>query len=78
VDPRAGLDAVVKRKIPSRQESNPRTPIIQPVVQRYAAELTRFFFPFDNVSIPFVKVTLCNCFTELYTREYPKVAGLAA
>jgi hypothetical protein len=31
---RAVLDAVVKRKIPSlRRESNPRTPIIQPVAQ---------------------------------------------
>jgi hypothetical protein len=30
------MDAVVKRKIPSpRRESNPRTQIIQPVVQRY-------------------------------------------
>jgi hypothetical protein len=32
VGPKAVLDAVVKRKIPSpRRESNPRTPIIQPV-----------------------------------------------
>jgi hypothetical protein len=31
VDPRVGLDAVVKRKIPSsHRESNPRTPIVQP------------------------------------------------
>jgi hypothetical protein len=36
VGPRAVLDAVVKRKIPNlRRESNPRTPIIQPVAQRY-------------------------------------------
>jgi hypothetical protein len=36
VDPRAVLDAVVKRKIPSpRRESNPSTPIVQPVAQRY-------------------------------------------
>jgi hypothetical protein len=36
VGPRAVLDAVVKRKIPSPpQESNPRTSIVQPVVQRY-------------------------------------------
>jgi hypothetical protein len=36
VGPRAVLDAVTKRKIPSpRRESNPRTPITQPVVQRY-------------------------------------------
>jgi hypothetical protein len=32
VGPRAVLDAVVKRRIPSpRRESNPRTPIVQPV-----------------------------------------------
>jgi hypothetical protein len=36
VGPRAVLDAVVKRKIPSpRRESNPRTSIVQPVTQRY-------------------------------------------
>jgi hypothetical protein len=36
VGPRAVLDAVVKRKIHSpRRESNPRTPIVQPVAQRY-------------------------------------------
>jgi hypothetical protein len=36
VGTRAVLDAVVKRKIPSlRQESNPRTPIIQQEAQRY-------------------------------------------
>jgi hypothetical protein len=36
VGPRAILDTVVKRKIPSpRRESNPRTPIVRPVAQRY-------------------------------------------
>jgi hypothetical protein len=36
VGPRTVLNAVVKRKIPSpRRESNPRTPIVQPVAQRY-------------------------------------------
>jgi hypothetical protein len=36
VGPRAILDAVVKRKIPSpRRESNRRTPIVQPVAKRY-------------------------------------------
>jgi hypothetical protein len=36
VRPRAVLDTVVKRKILSlRRESNPRTPIIQSVAQRY-------------------------------------------
>jgi len=35
VCPRAILDAVVKIKIPTpRRESNPRTPIVQPVAQR--------------------------------------------
>jgi hypothetical protein len=33
---RAVLEAVVKRKIPSpRQESNPRTLIVQPEIQSY-------------------------------------------
>jgi hypothetical protein len=36
VGPRDVLDAVVKRKIPSpRREPNTRTPIVQPVAQRY-------------------------------------------
>jgi hypothetical protein len=36
VGPRAVLDTVVKRKIPSpRRESNPRTPIVQPVAKRH-------------------------------------------
>jgi hypothetical protein len=36
VGPRAVLDAVVKRKIPSpRRKWNPRAPIVQPIAQRY-------------------------------------------
>jgi hypothetical protein len=36
VGPRAVLDAVVKRKIPSpRRETKPRTSIVQPAAQRY-------------------------------------------
>jgi hypothetical protein len=36
IDPRAVLDTVVKRKIPSpSRASNPRTSIVQPVAQRY-------------------------------------------
>jgi hypothetical protein len=36
VDLRVVLDEVVKRKIPSLcRESNPRTPIVHPVAQRY-------------------------------------------
>jgi hypothetical protein len=34
--PRAVMDVLVKRKIPSpRRESNPRTQIVQPIAQRY-------------------------------------------
>jgi hypothetical protein len=36
MDPGVVLEAAVKREIPSlRRESNPRTPIVQPVAQRY-------------------------------------------
>jgi hypothetical protein len=42
VGPRAGLDVVVKRKIPSPcRDSNP--PIMQSVAQSYTAELSRQF-----------------------------------
>jgi hypothetical protein len=35
-EPQSVLGAVVKRKIPSpRRESNLRTPIVQPIAQRY-------------------------------------------
>jgi hypothetical protein len=40
VEPRAILEAVVKRKILSpRRKSNPRTPIVQPGAQRYTWEI---------------------------------------
>jgi hypothetical protein len=43
VVPRAVLDAVVKRIIPSpRRELNPRTAIVHPVAQRYTTELSWF------------------------------------
>jgi hypothetical protein len=35
VGPRAILDAVVKKILSPPRESNPRTPIVQPVAQRY-------------------------------------------
>jgi hypothetical protein len=48
--PQAILEAVVKRKIPSpRRESNPRTPIVQPVAQRYTDFLTLFLYYLENV-----------------------------
>jgi hypothetical protein len=43
VGSRAVLDVVVKRKISSpRRESNPRTPIFQPVAQRYTGSPLSF------------------------------------
>jgi hypothetical protein len=49
VGPRAVLDAVVKRKIhnPCR-ESNPRTPIVQPLAQRCTTELSRLLYTFSR------------------------------
>jgi hypothetical protein len=56
VGSRAVLDAVVKRKIPSpRRESNPRTPIVQPVAQLYTDCFTIFL---GSLSIPLV--AFCN------------------
>jgi hypothetical protein len=44
VGPRAVLDAVVERKIPSpRRESKPRTLIVQPIAQRYTTELSQLW-----------------------------------
>jgi hypothetical protein len=56
VGPRSVLDAVVKRKIPSpRRESNPRTPIVQPVAQRYTEQycmqwITWFWYGTPKIS----------------------------
>jgi hypothetical protein len=48
MDPRAVLDAVVNRKIPSpRRESNPRTPVVQPVAQSYTDWSVLFSFTGD-------------------------------
>jgi hypothetical protein len=55
VGPRAVLNAVVKRKIPSpHRESNPRTPIIQPVTQCYTdwARLSKCFCTLKNNEYP--------------------------
>jgi hypothetical protein len=51
VGPRAVLDGVVKRKIPStRRESNPRTPIVQPVAQCYTDwAITALSYPIYGV-----------------------------
>jgi hypothetical protein len=55
VGPRTVLDAVVKRKIPSsRRESNPRTPIFQPVAQRYTDWAITPVWYVQEVHNPFV------------------------
>jgi hypothetical protein len=52
VGPRAVLEAVVKRKIPSpRRESNPRTQIIQPVAQRYTERAIAALRRLININI---------------------------
>jgi len=58
VSPRAVLDAVVKRKIPSpRRESKHRTPIVQPLTQR-------LLFSFKLKVKVKVKVKLALCLTD--------------
>jgi hypothetical protein len=53
VGSRAVLDWVVKRKIPSpRRESNLRTPIVQPVAQRYT----------DRAIKAIIIICKCSCF----------------
>jgi hypothetical protein len=63
VGPRAVLDAVMKRKIPApRRESNPTTPIVQPVAQRYTDwAITALFAKFHRLRKTSVFcVVLCN------------------
>jgi hypothetical protein len=68
----AVVDVVVKRKIPSPcQESNPRTPIVQPVAQRYTNRAIVALNPFDNnLNICVLPVKLqkqeSNAFNDLY------------
>jgi hypothetical protein len=62
VGPRAVLDAVVKRKIPSpRRESNPRTPIVQPVAQRYTDWVTTA--PSNEVKYIFQAIAIVLLYT---------------
>jgi hypothetical protein len=58
VGPRAVLDVVVKRKIPSlRRESNPRTPIIQPLHYFSNAGKTNLLIPWSGVLLGKLMVT---------------------
>jgi hypothetical protein len=55
VGPRTVLDVVVKGKIPSPcQESNPRTPIVQPVAQHYTDWAIKALFISVEVVLIFV------------------------
>jgi hypothetical protein len=65
---RAVVDAVVKRKIPSsRRESNPRTPIFQPVAQRYTDwAITVVVFRVLSKIYPFVDLI------GTHTRKVPR------
>jgi hypothetical protein len=55
---RAGLDAVMKRKIPNPyRDSNP--PIIQPVAQRYTTETSQL--PSSQRGVKLFKRTYSHC-----------------
>jgi hypothetical protein len=64
VGPRAVVDAVVKRKIPSpRRESNPRTPIVQSVAQLYTDWATMaLLLRTGTIKIPFTAVAILPFF----------------
>jgi hypothetical protein len=75
VGPRAGLDAVEKRKLPSlRRESNSRTFIAQPVARRYTELATPASADTRQYDI-FTGIRKIN--GGVFTRMYPKVSGLA-
>jgi hypothetical protein len=75
VSPRAGLDAGVRRKIPSPyRDSNPPPPIIQPVSQQYTTELSRICCCYTSLTILESRAQI----RQTYTKVYPKVSGLAA
>jgi hypothetical protein len=77
VGPRAVLDAVVKRKIPSpRRESTSRTPIVQPVAQRYTdwaiTALATFYKVFKNI---YVAIPNSSYFT-ISRRQWPNISHI--
>jgi hypothetical protein len=72
VGPRAGLDAVVKRKIPSsHRKSNPRTPIVQPIAQRYTdwalTALGPLNFSVTNCALMVRYLTRIFCLSPMWT-----------
>jgi hypothetical protein len=64
VGPKAVMDAVVKRKIRSpRRESNPRTPIVQPLAQRYTDWAITSLFTYSH--LPFHLIYPQSVFFQL-------------
>jgi hypothetical protein len=62
VGPRAVLDAVVKRNIPSpRRESKPRTPIVKPVAQCYTDR---------TIMAPFLHLNIHSCDNYIKIRHW--------
>jgi hypothetical protein len=88
--PRAGLEAVVKRKIPSpHRESHPTIPIVQPVAQRYTdwtinarflrvLSLSNFKYRclFSSNRFANSRISLCNICSQIKfsVREYRTVS----
>jgi hypothetical protein len=72
VGPRAGLDTVSERKIPSHLPDLEPS-IIQPVAQSYTTELTRFFFLFRRYTLKYSQVpdNLCN---SLSSHQHPHIS----
>jgi hypothetical protein len=72
VGPRAVLNAVVKRKIPTAcRESNPRTPIVQPIAHKTFKELDSLFFCNASSEIEFrASYTLRNLSFLAWAKEH--------
>jgi hypothetical protein len=86
VGPRAVVDAVVKRKIPShRRESKPRNSIVQFVAQRYTdwaiiiykSKTTVSFalFTFNNLPLPPITVAMRSKAHNVLDRSNAGIAG---
>jgi hypothetical protein len=71
VGPSAVLDTVMKRKIPSpHRKSNPRTPIVQPVAQRYTDWAIAALETERSASLLFIRVVLGKVHLERVVTYY--------